>query len=207
MLESAVNKPIIYVLGNHDAWGSTIEIVQKAAYDLSSMSNFIKWLGSTPYIALTKSTAIVGHDGWYDAMGGEPDFSVGMNDWTNMGDFSGQNRGAIVAISRKLAHAATTYTMQAIKAAARYHSNIVVMTHVPPFKSHNQNLPGASWFISKMYGDMLVAAAKAYPAVKFTVIAGHTHIRGNVQIDKNMICLTGFAEYGKPKIETVLEVV
>jgi predicted phosphohydrolase len=215
--ETITQRPVYFVLGNHDYWGSMIEDVQKKAFELSSMSTFVKWAASTPYITLTPSTALVGHDGWYDALTGPPDFSIGLNDWLYIRDFAGQhadlkkvvnfNRDTVISVSRALAHKATVSIMQSIKAATRYANRIIVITHVPPVACHENDQVGNSWFLSKMMGDMLLQAAKAYPNVQFTVLAGHTHKRGQAQIDKNMVCFTGEATYGKPIVEKIIEVV
>lgn len=216
VLEAVTQKPVYFVLGNHDYWGSSTEQVQKQANELSSLSTFVKWAASTPYITLTPTTALVGHDGWYDALVCPPDFSVGLNDWTNIRDFVGDvpdlrkvvnfNKDTVISVSRALAHKATLSVMQAIKAATRYSNRIIVLTHVPPVPCHEYDDAGLSWFLSKMMGDMLLQAAKAYPNVHFTVLAGHTHKRGMNQMDKNMACYTGQAEYGKPIVEKIIEV-
>lgn len=207
MFEAALQKPVLFVLGNHDYWGSTIEQCQKQAIDISSMSTFIKWAASTPYITLTQTTTLVGHDGWYDTLyASHPDFNMSMNDWSYTGDFVGKNKDTIVSLSKELAHKATLSMMSSIKAATRYSRRLIVMTHVPPFICHQCDNAGLSWFASRMMGDMLRQAAKAYPNVHFTVLAGHSHTAGTLEVDKNMICHVGAAEYGKPEIVKIIEV-
>lgn len=46
----------------------------------------------------------------------------------------------------------------------------------------------------------------SHPSVKLTVLCGHTHSGGQVQITDNIEVLTGEALYGHPKIQQVLEV-
>lgn len=217
MFESALQKPVLFVMGNHDYWGSSAEQCQKTATDISSMSTFIKWAASTPYITLSTSTALVGHDGWYDALyADKPDFSLRMNDWITIREYVGDktlqqavnfDKGHVVETSRKLAHAATLSMMNSIKAACRYSKRIIVLTHVPPFICHPADNVGLSWFSSRMMGDMLRQAAKSYPNVHFTVLSGHTHSSGMLEIDKNMVCHVGQAEYGRPEIVKIIEVI
>lgn len=215
VFEKITQKPVYFVLGNHDYWGSSSEDVQKIATDLSTMSTFVKWAASTPYITLTPSTALVGHDGWYDALAGTPEFSVAMNDWVYIRDYVGTsglksavnvNHDHVITVSRALAHKATLSMMQSIKAATRYARNVIVLTHVPPFQCHEYDATGLSWFLSKMCGDMLVQAAKAYPNTQFTVLCGHTHSGGSRQVEKNLTCSVGSATYGRPNVERIIEV-
>jgi 3',5'-cyclic-AMP phosphodiesterase len=44
------------------------------------------------------------------------------------------------------------------------------------------------------------------PNRKLTVLCGHTHGRGEVEILPNLKVLTGGAQYGKPEIQPLLDV-
>jgi predicted phosphohydrolase len=212
IIERAANKRVFFVLGNHDYYGSSFEKVRKQMHEVHNISQYLKYVSELNYVPLTTATAIVGHDGWYDAAWGDWQRSMtSLNDWQNIQEFvlaGGQaNRGAVVAESRKLAHDATTHVMNAIKSAVRYHKHVVVLTHVPPFPQLTQgDADGLPWFTSKLMGDMLSNAAQSFPNVKFTVLCGHTHSAGEAQIAPNMVVRSAFAEYTKPAIAGVLEV-
>ncbi len=47
---------------------------------------------------------------------------------------------------------------------------------------------------------------KEHPTSKLTVLCGHTHGGGEFQAADNIRVLTGEAEYGKPRINGVLEI-
>jgi hypothetical protein len=102
--------------------------------------------------------------------------------------------------------------MNGIKAAARYHTVILVATHFPPFEeSHifegqKGDAAHQPWYTSKMMGDMLRQAAQAYPKVRFEVFAGHTHGKADLQITNNMFVHVGGAEYYQPQLQTVINV-
>lgn len=214
-LERIVQRPIFFVLGNHDYYGARIEDVRKTMRVLTNASPFLRYLPTIPYMALTPSTAVLGHDGWYDAMYGEwKTSSFGMTDWTAIHDFLAVNgnKATIVTEARKLAHEGVTHVQNSIKQAVRYHKNVIVLTHYPPFaqahqhEGHQGEWNAAPWFTSKMMGDMLLDAAKAYPAVKFTVLAGHTHGKFDGQITNNLEVHVGGADYGHPILQGLIDI-
>lgn len=227
VIERVAQRPTFFILGNHDYYGGDIETIRKSMKELSNMSQFLKYLPLSPYVTLSQNTALVGHDGWYDAMNGDGERSrFMMNDWVMIKDFvpfsgGGQymhmmhdlkDRPGLIAHSRHLAREGVTHVMKGIKAAARHHKNILVLTHYPPFaESHvyNGNIGDAEaqpWFTSKMMGDMLLDAAKSYPGVNFTVLAGHTHGKYDGKPMPNLQVHVGGAAYGRPDLAGLVEV-
>lgn len=222
VLERELQRPIYFVLGNHDYYRSDIETVRKQMRELSNFSQYLKYLPTTPYAVLSPSTAVVGHDGWYDALNGDwQNSGFTMTDWSQIHEFvpyggrSSQkfniDKASIVTLCRKLAHEGVTHVAAGIKAAVRYHKNVVVLTHFPPFAEAHvyQGKIGDSWaqpwFTSKMMGDMLLDAARTYPNTSFTILAGHTHGRVTVQAAPNMVVHVGDAEYNRPKLQSMIE--
>ena len=214
-LEQIAKRPIYFVLGNHDYYGARIEDVRKRMRALTNASPFLRYLPTIPYVALTPTTAVLGHDGWYDAIYGEwKNSSFNMTDWTAIHDFIEVNgaKSTIVGLARKLAHEGVLHVQESIKQAVRYHRNIIILTHYPPWAQAHQHegkqgdWNAAPWFTSKMMGDMLLDAAKAYPQVKFTVLAGHTHGRYDGQIANNLEVHVGGAEYNAPALQGLVEV-
>lgn len=214
-LERIAQRPIYFVLGNHDYYGGAIEPVRQQMKELTNLSPFLRYLPTTPYIRLTDTTAVVGHDGWYDAgYGNWQQSNFGMTDWHAIHDFLAVNgsKATIVAKSRELAHAGVVHVHDGIKQAVRYHKNIVVLTHYPPYQEshiHEGRVGDAHaqpWFTNKMMGDMLRDAAKAFPNVNFTVLAGHTHGKYDGRIAPNMTVHVGGAEYHKPALQGLIDV-
>lgn len=216
-LERIVQRPIHFVLGNHDYYGGSIEEIRKNMKDLTNMSQYLRYLPVTPYAVLTPTTALIGADGWYDALNGNWKTSTfGMSDWVYIQEFlavseRGRNKTKIVEVAQKLAHESVLHTHNAIKSAARYHKHIVIATHVPPFaESHIYNGKigddnAQPWFTSKMMGDMLRDASKAFPKINFTVLAGHTHGKFSGKITENLTVNVGFADYGHPQVQEIID--
>lgn len=214
-IERVVQRPIYFVLGNHDYYGSGVEEIRKSMHQLSNISPFLKYLPTLAYQALTPATAVVGHDGWYDALYGDwQGSSFQMTDWSSIHDFRqvNGNKATIVTLARKLAHEGVLHVHNGIKQAVRYHKHVIVLTHFPPFReSHvHQGRVGDDhaqpWFTSKMMGDMLLDASRAYPNVDFTVLSGHTHGKWDGKITNNLAVHVGGAEYTKPASQGLVEV-
>jgi predicted phosphohydrolase len=213
-VEKIVQRPIYFVLGNHDYYGGTLEPVRKAMRELTNLSPFLRYMPTMPYLGITQSTAIVGHDGWYDALLGDwQNSNFQMSDWTAIGDFIpvNGNKATIVTLARKLAHEGVQHVHNGIKQAVRYHKNIVVLTHFPPFPQCHvyqgkQGDAGAMpWFTSKFMGDMLMDASKAFPQCNFTVMCGHTHGKWDGQITPNLTVHVGAADYGSPMLQGTID--
>lgn len=217
-LERVVQRPIYFVLGNHDYYNGSIEDVRKKMKDVTNMSQYLRYLPNSLYIALSQSSALIGHDGWYDARNGNWKISeFQMSDWTTISEFAavsqrGKNLVNVIDVAQKLAHEATLHIHNAIKSAVRYHNNIVIVTHFPPFaESHmHENKPGDAgahpWFTSKVMGDMLLDASKSFPKVNFTVFAGHTHGKYSGKFADNLTVHVGGAEYRYPALQEVVQI-
>jgi Icc-related predicted phosphoesterase len=82
LLESYLQRPIYFVLGNHDFYRSSIERVIPAMHTFVSEATHLHCLDLMGPIELTPSTALVGHGCWGD--GGYGDFlgsTIMLNDW------------------------------------------------------------------------------------------------------------------------------
>jgi len=227
ILERVTQRPIYFVLGNHDYYQGDIASVRKSMNEMMNMSSFLVYMSQRPYVVLSPKTALVGHDCWYDAQHGTPIPSrFLMSDWFLIKDFvkfSGgksfiyMNRDVadakgLIQHARSLAQEGVNHIASGIKAAAVRHENIVILTHYPPFKeSHifEEKLGdeiSQPWFTNKLLGDTLLSAAKTYPNVNFTVLAGHTHGEYEGNPLPNLTVQVGAAEYGKPKLSKLIEI-
>lgn len=226
LLDQILEKPIYFVLGNHDYYFSNIRVVRKHVIDACRSMSYARYLAAIPYVKLTNETALIGHDGWYDALNGNPRNDVMlMNDWIRIQDFSPAIKGGlgnrmldksmIIQIAQAICVAAVKHVADGIKLAIRdKHKNIIVATHVPPFKeSYNSDkhrgldiadvLP---WYTSKTMGDMLLSAAKTYPHIKFTILSGHSHSHYDQDLLNNLNVRVGKSLYGSPQIAGYVDI-
>lgn len=219
-LEAVVRKPIYFVLGNHDIYGSSFGAVHDQVKNLCSSSKNLKYLTGSGPVSLTRKTALVGDDGWYDAYHGDASRSpYVMSDWVQIADYVNAgcaqstgmygprpNMGSVIAISRKIAFDAAERMRAAASAASKSHKVVVILTHVPPWvQAHRLDGKSGSvvahpWYTSKLMGDAIEEVAREHPSVRYEVFCGHTHGQYDAKIADNVSCHVGGAEYGKPDI-------
>lgn len=214
-LERVVQRPVFFILGNHDYWGGDFVGVEAKIATKTSGSNYLRYLTRSSFHRLSRNTCVVGHDGWYDMLYGDHVTSpIELNDWVYINDFvNGRyiDIQHVVEVSRKRAQEAVIHVADCIKDAVRGGmKHIIVLTHVPPFTqtctyrgqpSDKNFLP---FFSSKLMGDTLLAASRAYPGVRFDVYAGHTHGEAHLDID-NLHVTVGESEYRFPKVQPLIE--
>jgi hypothetical protein len=97
-----------------------------------------------------------------------------------------------------------------VLAGFRYHRNVVIATHVPPFPTTakydgktcgDAHLPH---FSNVSVGAMLIGLAKQNMHKHITVLSGHTHSKAEQLILKNLDARVGGARSGKPEIQGIL---
>jgi predicted MPP superfamily phosphohydrolase len=218
-IDKLVNKPVYFVLGNHDFYHGSVKGTRAEVSKTVAESKDLIYLSQAGIVELTPTTALVGHDGWADARLGDFDSSrVVLNDFLlidelrHWRDAQTLDKPALRQTLQSLGDEAAQYLERVLPAAAERYPNVIVATHVPPFReaswheghpSDNDFLP---CFSCKAVGDVLLAVANARRECQFLVLCGHTHSGGEVQMMKRLRVLTGPAEYGKPQILDILEI-
>ena len=162
-------------------------------------------------VELTPRTALVGHDGWGDARLGDHERSpVVLSDFSQIADFRHLNKTQLSAVLGRLGEESAAHLRYVLPKALERFEQLVVLTHVPPFREacwHEGDISGDNYlpyFACKATGDALLEAVSRYPDRLVTVLCGHTHSLGEYQPLPNLRVLTGAAEYGKPSIQLPL---
>lgn len=216
MLRDFLERPCYFVCGNHDFYHGSISDVRKRltdAFNTPSNSTCI-YLSATDYVSINQTTAIVGHDGWYDGVYADWHKSkLNMNDYHIIQELAPLYHMQLFAKIQELSkEGADHVSVNAAKAIADGHTNIIIATHVPPFAEnsvYNGKISDNDWlphFSSGFMGRAILDLANNNPKVKFTVLCGHSH--GEAQhspkiANNNVISFTGKAEYGAPQISKV----
>ena len=200
-----------------------IQIVQIYQYlevaEITRQSKFLTYLTAMRVLELTPNTAIIGHDGWPDGrLGDYENTEVILNDHLLIAEISKWFEGfeldkrGLSKTMVALADEAAQHFRDVLNEAASRYSNIVAITHVPPFReaalyqgkvSGDDFLP---YFACKIVGDVLREVMQANPQSHLLVLCGHTHDRAELQVLDNLCVLTGEARYKKPVIQQVLEI-
>lgn len=225
MFNSEFKKPIYFVLGNHDFYQSSIQETRSEVASFADSQNKLLYLTNHSFIELSKDTAIVGHDGWADGRYGDFDkTNVVINDFILIEELQRYDRdlytGKITldkpylrGVLQRLGDEAAGHFEQMLPSVVKKYKNVIVVTHVPPFcesavfegKQTDDNwLP---FMACKATGDVLLDIAKKNPDCKITVLCGHTHNRCVIDITSNLRVMVAQAEYGKPMIQDILDIV
>lgn len=226
ILDDRVRKPIYFVLGNHDFYDGRVTEVRRDVTDLCRKRKDLVYLTTlADPVSLTPDVALVGHDGWYDAMVGNPlQGGIVMSDWVKIHEFvdagvvmpsgwggSTVNLPIAASVARKLSFEGAEAVRDKADRAASTHKTVIVVTHVPPFVDVHRSSPRASvasipWYTSKLMGDALLEVAADHPTVAFHVFCGHTHHKENVRTAHNLVCHVGASDYGSPGVADFIKV-
>ena len=205
---SVVQKPIWFVLGNHDYYGSRIAPVRTEMQALTAASPFLKWMPAAGIVPLTKETAIVGHDGWGDGkLGNGRRSQIRLNDHIRIKDFQDLDGDALFDRLEWLGKDAADHFARVLPDALARFPHVLVLTHVPPFREacwHEGKISDDEWlphFTCAAVGEVLLEAMRGRPDRRMSVLCGHTHGRGEYRPLPNLVVRTGAAEYGFPALQ------
>ncbi len=152
-----VRRPVYFVLGNHDYYGSDVASVRARMRTLDA--SCAMWLPHVGVVELSEHTALVGHGGWGDARFGNFDEPVLLSDYFTIQDLresSGSDNPLAImsnlpALKRKLGElgddAARTLLPFYRDALERF-DEVLVLTHVPPFREacwHQARISEDAW--------------------------------------------------------------
>jgi predicted phosphohydrolase len=213
-------RPVYFVLGNHDYYLGSFASVQRDLRTGLREANLV-WLDEAGAILLDDDTALVGHQGWFDAHCGDPRKSkVIMSDfeliaelrarYVNQLNWVSGGRSALLAEVHALGQRAASTAKGPLLQALQERRTVVFVTHFPPFEgacwhegaiSDKHWLP---WFTCEAMGSMLSEAARAHPDRRILTLCGHTHSAGVYDHAPNLRVLTGPAVYGAPDVAELL---
>jgi predicted phosphohydrolase len=209
-IDQVLQRPVYFVLGNHDYYYSSTKKVRGAVAQLCEQRTNLHYLTQTSeVIALGRRTALVGHDGWADARAGDYDDSQMINDYLCIADLVNLEPAKRKARLQELGDEAATHVGEVLPGALRRYEHVLVLTHVPPFPEccfHKGKLLDAKWtphYCCQALGEAVVAAAARRPRHRVTVLAGHLHSEGQYNPAANVSVLVAGAEYGHPAVARV----
>jgi 3',5'-cyclic AMP phosphodiesterase CpdA len=223
-LAEALGLPVHFVLGNHDYYKGSISGVRKVASALYKRSDLLNWLTDSGPVWLTAKTVLVGHGGWGDARAAEFLRSdVILNDYLLIEELREISSDGVpspekilskemMTALQNLGNEAAAHLRRVLPDALERCDHVLVLMHVPPFREacwHSRHLSDDNWaphFTCVAAGEVLLEFMEHHPQKRMTVLCGHTHTSGSVQIRDNLEVLTGDAEYGQPKVQRMFDV-
>lgn len=204
--------PIYFVLGNHDYYKGNILETRQGLHSMLTLIPNLHWLNESGVVKLTEDVALIGHDGWADGRFGTYETSfVQLNDFRLIRDLDFEDKTKRLKGMQKLADEAADHFRSVLQQTA-WAKHIIVVTHVPPWdraawhRGKYSDPDFMPFFSSKVVGEVLEGHMTQHLGQKMTVLCGHTHGGGKVQIMPNLLCLTGAAEYHAPQLQKLLTV-
>lgn len=213
-LESKLQCPIYFVLGNHDFYHSSLEKIYVEIYRLMSTAKYLKWLPKEGIIELSKDTCLIGHGCWGDGrLGNYFNSKLEIMDTYLIEDFAKLDKIRLLQKLNELGDEAAGFFRFHLLEALQHFKNVYVLTHVPPFKeaswykgrmSDDDALP---FFACKAAGDVFREIMGDYPDHNVTVLCGHTHSPGEVNIFENLFVKTAHVKYGRPEVQKIIKII
>jgi len=214
-MQTAVKKPIYFVLGNHDYYRSHVDKIHNDMITLTQANFSLYWLPASGAQMLQPDIYLVGQDGWADGrLGDYYNSTVEMTDGYVIADLLPAKMLGKQALLEKMQaladHDALGLKRDLDNALQKNAKKIIVATHIPPFKENclHQGHMSVDTFIpflsSKATGDVLLQAAQSAPHVEFLMLCGHVHSDSIYQPLPNLTVRSGKAEYYHPKINDII---
>lgn len=209
-MEGRTGKPVHFILGNHDFYGSSVVATRRSVRHLG-------YLPKSFGVPLSADTVLIGVDGWGDCRNGDYENSrLTMSDWLYIDDLRKEYGKGMAKLKTKLMSLADLdagkLKRRVLRAIENGYKKIIIATHVPPFKEACLNAGrkstdgGLCFFSSKCLGDTILPIAKKNSGVDFLWLSGHTHSRAKHKPCNNLTSKVAKAEYFYPQIEEIINV-
>ncbi|MBD3161848.1 MAG: phosphoesterase [Candidatus Eisenbacteria bacterium] len=209
-LASGLDRPVCFVLGNHDYYRGSIAGVSREVAAAARADSLV-WLTSSGPIEMDEDLCIVGDDGWGDARFGDPIGSrVELNDFHLIEELEGLGRSELIAKANALGDESADRLAPKLDQAALHNAKVCIVTHVPPFEGaawYDGRQSGPEWlpwFSCAATGRVILDCAERNPDVDFLVLCGHTHGHGCFQASRNVAVHTAGAKYGSPCLQGIV---
>lgn len=210
LAQAANPRPVYFLLGNHDFYGSSFSDVQERVERVGAQHDNLHQLGHGEIIALGNDDVLIGHQGWADGRAGWGSRSLVRNpDFHAIRDFRDLTPKEAFARVNELGRESARYFRELLPYTLTCHRRVWVATHVPPF-------PNAAYFNGKpcdslrrpfytnvSAGRVIRGIAARFPDRQIKILCGHTHCRAAVQAASNINVLVGAARTGRPDFQMI----
>jgi predicted phosphohydrolase len=214
---AAAPRPISFVTGNHDYYGSSLDQVDAAIKSLCAEVPNLHFLDGEQIIPLSRHACLLGHRGWADARTGYRHFTrLRSPDQHAIRDFSGLTHEQSMLRMQELGKESASRIRSILPLALSRYRHVVVLTHVPPFPEavlydgagcSPSHLPHyTSLSVGLAVRAIASASARAYPNRRITILAGHSHSASVTHIGTNICVRVAHARTGRPGPHEVLRI-
>jgi len=209
-LAALLDRPIYFVLGNHDFYGSSLAQTQRTARSLNRFHHQLHWLPEAGVVQLSRDTALVGHGCFGDGrFGAGAESSLELADHVMIEELSAVTRAELFRKLNALGDEAAATLRDLVLGAVARARRLFVLTHVPPFAeaSHHRgrrdDREALPFYACAAVGAMLIEVMRAHPNHRMTVLCGHTHSRVEHRVLPNLTVIAGESRYGQPQLQRI----
>ena len=204
--QAAGTNPVMFVLGNHDYFGSSIEKVDREVAELYKRHENLVPLGHGEIIQLSPQTALIGHRGWFDGQAGAGARTrVGSADRYHIDDFKNLSKAQYFQKLRDLGVQSADYFRRVLPAALHQFQTVLVATHVPVCSQallHRGSYcewERQPYFSNSAAGNAIIGISRSFAKRQVIIYAGHSHCYSRFQLDNVEIRVAG-AQPGFPAL-------
>jgi predicted phosphohydrolase len=213
LASAAAPRPISFVTGNHDYYGSSLAQVDAAIKSLCAEIPNLHFLDGEQIIPLSRHACLVGHRGWADARTGyRCRTRLRSPDQHAIRDFSGLTHEQSMLRMQELGKESAGKIRRILPHALSRYRHVVVMTHTPPFPEvvrYNDAPCGPlhlPHYTNLSAGLAIRGIANAFPNRRITILAGHSHSASVTHIGTNICVRVAYARTGRPGPQKVLRI-
>lgn len=216
--------PCLALLGNHDRWDADYDALRTDLRALTAASRLpgreVDSLGAFTYLSereapvwVTDSTAVIGHDGWYDGRAGVGfDTRARIKDTQYIPALLGLTVSQQWSLYERWAMDATdAIVARATAAFAAGAAHVLCVTHVPPFEivaGHGGRIGSAEtmpFYVNVTLGEALLDLMAGPGAGRsMHVLCGHTHDGIDAVITPSLRVSVGTSVKGAPALQPTL---
>jgi len=203
IISAVISCPVYFVLGNHDFHFSSMEKVYRKIKELSYRYRNLVWLPGAGVVRLSKTTALIGVDGWYDAENGNPDFLKFTPDWLLIKEFREMTHidDRIKRWRHIASKSADEVELKLNQAISEGYKRVYLLTHYPPWKEATRDVGTIFEKFWLPYNTNLVLGKRIkkvmsnHNKVRLSVLSGHTHDQSIIWVRKNVQCIVNDSNY------------
>lgn len=213
ILSKGFSKPIIFVLGNHDFYGSSVKSVRERASSIKLTYPNITYLTTSDIIKLTDKVCLIGHDGFADGRAGNYwKSNVKLADSEYIWDLKLMSQSDRFKIMNKFGDEAAENIKEKLQRTVKEYEHTIILTHVPPFakggfhQGKPQDKDWAPFFVCKAMGEAIIDVSHKHKDHKITILCGHTHGKGVYKPYPWLTSINGDGQYGGIIFQDIIDV-
>ena len=197
-----IGRPLYFVRGNHELWGSSFAKVDQGIRDLTTKYKNLIWMTDAGIVPLNEETSICGIDGWYDGRVGNSENIKYTFDWFMIEDFRKlPNMKARIELMREIADNSAKIMSQRLEEAFETYKMVYLLTHIPTHPEANR---ADSWLSEEFWkpyncnfvlGQAIDKVMEKHKKRYLCILSGHNHRNMTVNTARNSELRVGKGSY------------